>query len=96
MNNQRKIGLNRGKRRIWLEGVILSSNGFNQGDRFDVIHEDNVLTIIKDTNGKRKVAGKPNRPIIDMSASTVTDSFEESVLAVDITLLDNDLVLTGV
>lgn len=68
----RKIGLNRGKDRIWLEGAVLTTKGFKHGMRFDVIQSPNSLVIVPNVTGKRKVAGKPNRPIIDMSAGTIT------------------------
>ena len=41
----RKIGTNRGKRRIWLEGAVLTTAGFKHGMRFNVVNRDNVLSI---------------------------------------------------
>ena len=80
----RKIGLNKGKRRIWLEGAVLTSAGFKHGTRFNVVNTDNVLSIYADLNGKRKVAGKPGREIIDMTAATITASFADTVKVVEI------------
>lgn len=68
----RKLGSNRGKTRLWLEGNILSSQGWHTGDRFDVILIDGVLKYAKNTNGKRKVAGKPGRPIIDTNTDKLS------------------------
>lgn len=70
----RKLGANRGKTRLWLEGTILSAHGWTTGDKFDVILIDGVLKYVKNTNGKRKVAGKPGRPIIDTNTNAISDT----------------------
>ena len=80
----RKIGLNKGKRRIWLEGAVLTAAGFKHGMRFNVVNKKNVLSIYADLHGTRKIAGKPDRPIIDMSAGTITASFDDSVKVVSV------------
>lgn len=69
---KRKLGSNRGKTRLWLEGNILSNHGWTTGDKFDVILIDGVLKYVKNTNGKRKVAGKPGRPIIDTNTDKLS------------------------
>ena len=91
----RKIGLNKGKRRIWLEGAVLSNAGFNHGDRFNVYHGKNVLEIVWDLHGKRKIAGKPGRPIIDMSAGTIDASFAADIVRVEIDSKQLKLSLYG-
>lgn len=68
----RKLGSNRGKTRLWLEGNILSDQGWHTGDRFDVILIDGVLKYAKNPNGKRKVAGKIGRPIIDTNTDKLS------------------------
>ncbi len=70
----RKIGLNRGKNRIWLEGKILTYFGIEHGMRFDVVNSPNSLLILINPDGKRKIAGNKARPIIDMSAGTIDAS----------------------
>ena len=70
----RKLGSNRGKTRLWLEGAILSAQGWHTGDRFDVILIDGVLKYTKHSNGKRKVAGKIGRPIIDTNTNKISDT----------------------
>ena len=70
----RKLGSNRGKTRLWLEGNILSAQGWHTGDRFDVVMIDGVLKYAKNTNGRRKVAGKPGRPIIDTNTNKISDT----------------------
>lgn len=71
---KRKLGSNRGKTRLWLEGNILESQGWTTGDRFDVVMIDGVLKYAKNTNGKRKVAGKVGRPIIDTNTNAISDT----------------------
>ena len=83
MTTTRKIGLNRGKRRIWLEGKVLTDNGIKHGMRFDIEHAHNRLTIMAGKNGQRKIAGTTDRPIIDMSGATITQSFADDVRTVD-------------
>ena len=70
----RKIGMNKGKNRIWLEGKSLTAFGIVHGMRFDVVNSPNSLMIMINPEGKRKVAGKPDRPIIDMTAATIDSS----------------------
>ena len=74
----RKLGSNRGKTRLWLEGAILSAQGWTTGDRFDVVMIDGVLKYAKHSNGKRKVAGKPGRPIIDTNTDKLSTTLNAS------------------
>ncbi len=94
----RKIGFNRCKARIWLEGKILTNAGIFHGMRFNVINSPNSLVIVIDPDGKRKIAGKPDRPIIDMSGATITDSFSNYTreVTVEVGRIGISLVLTGV
>lgn len=66
----RKIGRNRGKPRLWLEGAVLQTAGFTHGERFDIIHTPGLgmFTIEADPDGKRKVSGSADRPVIDTLA----------------------------
>jgi len=75
---KRKLGSNRGKTRLWLEGNILESQGWHTGDKFDVILIDGVLKYVKNPNGKRKVAGKPGRPIIDTNTDKISQTLNAS------------------
>jgi hypothetical protein len=74
----RKLGSNRGKTRLWLEGNILENQGWHTGDRFDVVMIDGVLKYAKHPNGKRKVAGKIGRPIIDTNTNAISDTLNAS------------------
>ena len=93
----RKIGQNRGKPRIWLEGKILTVNHIHHGMRFNVINSPNSIVIVIKADGKRKIAGKPGRPIIDMSAGTITASeFVSNLVSVEAGKLPRSLVITGI
>ena len=75
---QRKLGANRGKTRLWLEGKLLSESNWNRGDAFDVIWLDGVLRYIKNPNGSRKVAGTEARPIIDTNTDKLSSTLHAS------------------
>jgi hypothetical protein len=72
---KRTIGLNRGISRLWLEGSVLSSNGFNNGDRYSVKNVDGFITIVWHSDGDRKIAGTPQRPIIDINGAKILEGF---------------------
>jgi hypothetical protein len=91
----RRIGLNKGKRRIWLENKVLTDNGINHGMRFNAVNGTNRLLIEIAPDGARKIAGKPDRPIIDMSAATITNSFSDDVTSVTVIKVECGLVLVG-
>lgn len=73
-----KIGTNRNKRRIWLEGTPLLKAGFAHGARYSRTIEDDyivgngVISLWLDPDGKYKVAGTPQRPIVDICGDWVT------------------------
>ena len=92
----RKIGMNKGKRRIWLEGAVLTDNGIHHGMRFEVMNNLNSIDIVITATGKRKIAGRPDRPIIDMSAATITNSFSDEITAVIVEKYGFGLRLTGI
>lgn len=70
----RKIGTNRGKRRLWLQGAILEAAGFKPGDRFEVSHPKGFAGLVfvklapnekpEEGNKARKVSGKGTLPIV--------------------------------
>lgn len=74
----RKVGLNRGKKRIWIEGKLLIEAGFLSGLKLTATVKNQVLTLAIDANGERKVSGKvkpdgsPN-PIIDLTGAMIAD-----------------------
>ena len=71
MIQEYKIGANRGRPRIWLEGKRLTAVGIGRGDRFRTHKVDGGVNIAIDPDGRRKVSGKGDRPIIDIVGSDV-------------------------
>jgi len=70
MVQQYTVRANRGKPRIWLEGKRLTHAGMTAGDQLIRIEAFGTLILQKQANGSRKVSGKPERPIIDLSGSS--------------------------
>lgn len=71
MTRYSKIGLNRGKARFWLEGKVLTEAGFTHRAQFTATCEPGRITIELDAAGKRHVAGKPDRLVIDLISADV-------------------------
>ena len=71
MIQEYKIGANRGRPRIWLEGKRLTAAGIGRGDRVRTHKADDGVNIAIDPDGRRKVSGKGDRPIIDIVGSDV-------------------------
>lgn len=82
----RKIGQNRGKRRLWIEGVSLASFGWKKGTRFNARFEKGSIVYERDDNGKRKVAGDETRPIIDTNTDKIGDSLGSDAEQVKVTI----------
>jgi DNA (cytosine-5)-methyltransferase 1 len=75
-----KLGLTRGKKRLWLEGGKLLREGINPGAKFDLEFRDKKLVIRiceagKYTVSRRERAGK-TLPIIDLVQHDIGDLFE--------------------
>jgi len=68
-----KSGVNRGHRRIWIEGSKLIAAGFNCGDRLTRSIAVGVLPLPRDPQGNHRIAGKADRPILDCCGQWVTD-----------------------
>lgn len=67
---------NKGHDRIWIEGSRLIQAGWNNGDRFNRELVDGVLELRRHPEGKHKIAGTPDRPIIDLCGQHVTSYME--------------------
>jgi hypothetical protein len=74
----RKIGRNRGKPRLWLEGQILTSAGFAHRQAWILMpHLDGItLQAIgsdEEADGRRvrKVSGTAGRPVIDIAGASL-------------------------
>lgn len=76
----RKIGRNKGKPRLWIEGSILDRAGFAHGTEWQLLGDGSdeygitlqtseVLEVVGVR--VRRVAGTPARPIIDIAGATL-------------------------
>lgn len=77
--NNKVIGANRDKRRLWIEGSSLMKAGFERGDRYSIAYKEGaiLITIEKDDTGPLMVSGR-NRggkalPIIDINTKELAD-----------------------
>lgn len=75
----RNIGKNRGKPRLWLEGAILTECGFKHGDRWEISERIDHFLIRKDVEGNRRIAGTPERPIIDINHGEILKGYGPKV-----------------
>jgi len=66
----------KGVRRIWLEGNALINAEFHVGRRYrrDYDERGNLL-LVTDAQGKYKVSGKGEKPIIDISGGVIDRTF---------------------
>jgi len=75
MQHTLKSGINKGNRRIWIEGNRLSSAGFARGTVLYRTMTDGQITLstVPADGRKHKIAGTPERPILDLCGKWVTD-----------------------
>jgi|19_taG_2_1085344.scaffolds.fasta_scaffold22642_6 hypothetical protein len=67
------IGKNsKGVARLWIEGAFIENAGFKAGERAHIEMVGNSMVITASATGKKKISGKPGRPILDMTGKTVT------------------------
>lgn len=78
------IGLNRGKKRIFIEGSKLVREGYRPGMRFNLSVKDDKLCLTIDDDGKYKISRRKNRssglelPVIDITSREMAELFEEN------------------
>lgn len=77
-----KLGENRGKPRVYLQGGWLNTTQFKAGDRFKATFGDGVLTLELDENGDRTVSGKHHGeiPVIDINTEKLAGSLKSKSL----------------
>ena len=72
----RRIGSNRGNRRIWLEGTgalkALDSLGWIKGTTYKRETMPDGFTLTKSAEGRLRVAGSQGRPVFDLCGAYVT------------------------
>ena len=72
-----KIGMNKGRPRLWLEGKQLTEHGFIKGKKFTISYLPDSMKALKflklliDNDGSRTVSGTSDRPIIDIIGKAV-------------------------
>jgi len=71
MKVNRKIGQNKQRPRLWLEGKILLAAGYAPGDHYDLEYNSNGFSLIPDRQGARKVSGKGEKPIVDILGGAI-------------------------
>lgn len=69
----KKIGVNRGVPRLWIEGKMLTDHDWLRGVNFELIIDGDYITIIRSTEGGYTVAGNDKRPIIDLNNKLLPD-----------------------
>jgi DNA (cytosine-5)-methyltransferase 1 len=80
----RKIGQNRGKPRLWLEGSILLDHGFHHGCSWEAVRvSPDELRLKAGPLGGRKVAGTVDRPIIDINSGAILEGFGGCWVAIE-------------
>jgi hypothetical protein len=94
MKKTLKIGTNRGKPRIWIEGAALSSNGWNNKVNFQAHFEDGKIVYEQTWDGPRAVAGKPDRPIIDTCTPKILECLGDDATHAEIEVTEYRITIT--
>jgi hypothetical protein len=69
----RKIGSNRKKGRVWIEGKTLTQHGWTKGTPYVRKQHYKGWLLTKHTHGSRNVAGGDDRPVIDINGKYVDE-----------------------
>lgn len=76
----KKIGANKGKPRVWLEGLQAAIAGFQPGQRYDVEVRGKTLVLQVNPDGSRvvsaKTAGERVNPVIDLNSQALLAVFD--------------------
>lgn len=76
------INTNKGKPRLWIEGVKLAAAGFRRGLMYTLRETEDSILLLRDNDGKRKVSGRTRNnvdiPIIDLSGKMLADKFGQN------------------
>jgi hypothetical protein len=73
-----KLGTNKGleRSRVWIEGKRVASAGFLAKEtRYNMVWSGDDLNLIADDNGSRRVSGKGDHPIIDITGKQIAEFF---------------------
>ena len=80
-----KLGLNRGKSRVWLERGVLRAAGFNHYVQYDATPSGKTLVLTVNPTGARRVAGTPERPIVDINGARILEGLGSPGVALEVT-----------
>lgn len=70
-----KVGINRGTKRLWLEGKWLHNCGFVKGDHYNVFYGHDEIILTWASNGSNLVSGKKgDKSVIDLNNASVGKS----------------------
>lgn len=78
------VGICRGRKRIYFEGIKLQREGYEPGMRFNVEIIDNELSLNVNPDGKYKVSRRKHRtngdelPVIDITAAEMSQLFNQN------------------
>ena len=61
--------------RVWIEGTRVAQAGFAVGTHYTLTEKFNTLILTIDAQGKRKVSGKGDKPIIDVTGDLIRRVF---------------------
>ena len=92
----RKLGVNKGAPRLWLEGLFPSRAGFLPGKRYSVSAKDgeNRVVLKIDDTGVRLVStkskGDKELPVIDLNSKELLSRFE-GMNAVRVVMMDGEI-----
>ncbi|WP_245008839.1 DNA cytosine methyltransferase [Pseudovibrio brasiliensis] len=77
-----KVSLNKGRKRVWIEGEKLRREGIEAGQYYDLTVEGEQLVLTINDFGARKVSrrkkGSIINPVIDLTASEVAELFSDA------------------
>lgn len=100
MERTYKVGLSKGKRRIWIDGAPLSTHGFIGGASYHCYATPGsiVLTLERagDGGAVRRVTGRPDgKPIVDIVGRTVDTALASDVTRVRVTFHAGIITIKG-
>lgn len=78
----KNIGMNRGKPRIWLQGIEVSQASFQPGDKYEVQIKGGTVILKANPDGSRTISRKENKktgsvaPIIDIESKELLALFD--------------------
>jgi len=73
-----KIGSTRAGSRIWLDTILKGRHNWQFGCRYDrTIDNNGTITLTPNANGKYRVSGRSDRPVIDLCGKYVTAAMSD-------------------